>query len=102
MSDRPSRSEKEYFALREAELHRARHREAIQSHRNEERKTHFMKCPHCGADLTTVSVDGFAVDRCGECLGVYIEARAAEGLLQAKQGTLHGMFKSMIRGVSSH
>ncbi len=102
MSDKPSRNEAEYFALREAELHRERHREAIQSHEDEERKTHFMKCPHCGADLTTVSVDGLTIDRCGECQGVYIEAKAAERMLKAKQEALHGMFKSMIRGVSAH
>ena len=102
MSDKPSRNEAEYFALREAELHRERHRETSQSHDDEERKTHFMKCPHCGADLTTVSVDGLTIDRCRECQGVYIEAKAAERLLTAKQEALHGMFKSMIRGVSSH
>jgi len=102
MSDKPSRGEGEYFALREAELHRERHRNAIQSHREQERKAHFMKCPHCGADLATVSVDGFTVDRCVECRGVFIEAKAAEGLLKTKHETLHGIFKSMIRGVSSH
>ena len=102
MTDKPSRNEEEYFALREAELHRERHRKAIQSHEDEERKTHFMKCPHCGADMDTVSVDGVTIDRCTECHGVFIEAQAADGLLRAKQATLHSIFKSMIHNVSSH
>ncbi|UCD23409.1 MAG: zf-TFIIB domain-containing protein [Gemmatimonadota bacterium] len=102
MSDRPSRNEEEYFALREAELHRERHRKAIGSHEDEERKAHFMKCPHCGAEMNTVSVDGITTDRCTECHGVFIEAEAADRLLQEKRETLHSIFKSMIRGVSSH
>jgi ribosomal protein L37AE/L43A len=101
MTDKPSRNEGEYFKLREAELLRKRHKEAAKAHEQEERRKHFMKCPKCGADMVSESVGGIGFDRCSECSGVFLDATAAETLLKADQGTAAGIFKSMLRGVSS-
>ena len=60
---------------------------------------HAGKASMFGVD-TTVSVDGITIDRCTECHGVFVEAKAADELLKAKQETLHSIFKSMIRGVA--
>jgi Zn-finger nucleic acid-binding protein len=102
MTDRPSKNEEEFFALREAELHRHRHQEAARARDTEERKRHHMRCPRCGAGLATESVGGISFDRCRECRGVFIEAAAAEELIRADRGTMTSIFKSMIRSVSAH
>ena len=102
MTDRPSKNEEEFFALREAELHRERHEEATRAREAEERKRHLMRCPRCGAALTTESVAGISFDRCRECRGVFIESAAAEKLIKTDTGIMTGIFKSMIRSVSAH
>ncbi len=99
MTDRPSRNEVEYFQLREAELLRKRHREAAKAQARAERSKHFMKCPRCGADMTSESAGHIGFDRCSDCRGVFLDAAAANTLIEADQGTAARIFKSMIRGV---
>ena len=102
MTDRPSKNEEEFFALREAELHRERHQEAARAREEQERKRHHMRCPRCGAALGTESVEGISFDRCPDCRGVFIESAAAEKLIKTGSDIMTGIFKSMIRSVSAH
>ena len=99
MTDKPSRNEEEYFAREEAaRLKQSRagvHRAAIE----EERKSHFMKCPKCGTDLKTVDYHGVEVDRCPDCNGVWFDAGEVESLVEKDSGVID-VLRSMIRTVS--
>ena len=101
MTDKPSRNEGEYFAKREADILRARREAADRAARDAGRRSHFMKCPKCGADLKTEEWSGIQVDRCPECLGVWFDAGEAEDLIkhEHQSGGLAGVFTALVRGV---
>ena len=52
-SEKPSRNEDEYFAREDAELLRKQRERAHAAAVEAERKTHYMKCPKDGYDLTS-------------------------------------------------
>jgi hypothetical protein len=99
MTEKPSRNEEEYFAKREAELRKERHEAAAQEAASTARKAHYMKCPKCGADLSTEDYHGIQVDRCTECHGVWFDAGEAEALLETEAGGVVSVFRSIMRGV---
>ena len=100
MAEKPSHNEDEYFAKREAEILKANREAAGRKAKDSERSSHHMKCPKCGADLTTEEYHGIQVDRCHECLGVWFDAGEAESLLKKEStGGLGGILASLVRGV---
>ncbi|HWP37227.1 MAG TPA: zf-TFIIB domain-containing protein [Gemmatimonadales bacterium] len=101
MTTKPSHNEDEYFARRDAEILKARREAAERAARDAVRRSHFMKCPKCGADLKTEEWSGIQVDRCHECLGVWFDAGEAEELIkhEAKGGGLASVFTALVRGV---
>lgn len=92
--------EEEYFAKREAEILKARREAAERAARDAERRSHFMKCPKCGATLVTENRSGIQVDKCPECLGMWFDAGEAEQLIKAEgaQG-VGGLFAALARGL---
>lgn len=72
--EKPSRNEDEYFVKLDAELMKQRRMELDSSRANQERASHFMKCPKCGADLAEREVHQVKVDVCTECGGVWLDA----------------------------
>jgi hypothetical protein len=80
--DKPSQNEDEYFAQRDLELRQKLHREMLQEREAAERRTHYMKCPKCGADLGTTDYEGVQIDRCPDCQGVWLDAGELEVLHQ--------------------
>ncbi len=100
MTDKPSRNEEEFFALKEAELLKARRAEAEREQADAERKTHYMKCPKCGHDLKTEEYHGLEVDRCTRCSGVWFDTGEAEQLLDGEHdGMFQNVFGAILRGV---
>lgn len=100
MTDTPSRNEEEFFALKEAELLKARRAQAERERAEAERKTHYMKCPKCGFDLKTEEYHGLEVDRCTQCAGVWFDAGEAEELLDGEHNSMfHSVFGAVLRGV---
>ena len=99
MTEKPSRNEEEYFAKREAEILKARREAAERAERDAERKSHFMKCPKCGAGLLTEEYRSVQVDRCPECLGVWFDAGEAEEIIRNEQQGASGIFSALVRGV---
>jgi Zn-finger nucleic acid-binding protein len=72
--EKPSKNEEEYFALRDAELLR-RQREAAEAAALEaERRSHYMKCPKDGYDLTSSAFHGVQVETCPHCGGMWVDA----------------------------
>lgn len=74
MPDKPSRNEDEYFVKQDAELMQ-KTREKLRAQQEEaERRTHFMKCPKDGYDLTSRDLHGVQVETCGHCGGMWLDA----------------------------
>jgi len=102
MTEKPSRNEEEYFVKREAEILKARREAAARAQADAQRRSHLMKCPKCGADLHTEAYHGVQVDRCKECLGIWLDAGEAETLIKAdKHGGLAEVLKSVVRGLKT-
>ncbi len=99
MTDKPSRNEEEYFARQEAERLEKSRAEVQRVTIESKRKSHYMKCPKCGADLSAVDYHGVQVDRCPECNGVWFDAGEVESLVKKDTGVID-VLRSMIRTVS--
>ncbi len=98
-TDKPSRAEEEYFAKKEAELRDKRRQEAEAVARDAERKSHYMRCPKCGATLEAEAYHGIEIDRCTECDGIWFDAGEAELLIEKETAGFGKIFASMVRGV---
>jgi hypothetical protein len=99
--EKPSRNEEEYFAKRDAELIRAHREAAARAAKDAERRSHYMKCPKCGADLTTETHHGIQVDRCPECHGVWFDAGEVEQIvkLETQREAGGGLLAALMRGM---
>ncbi|HEU4630833.1 MAG TPA: zf-TFIIB domain-containing protein [Gemmatimonadaceae bacterium] len=72
--EKPSRNEDEYFVKMDAELLKQR-RAALDAERaRQERASHYMRCPKCGASLTERELHHVKVDICPECGGMWLDA----------------------------
>lgn len=74
IEEKPSRNEDEYFVKLDAELMKQRRQELDASRAQQERASHYMKCPKCGADLAERELHQVKVDVCTECGGVWLDA----------------------------
>jgi hypothetical protein len=72
-TEKPSHNEDEYFARQDAELIKKQRAAREQAEAAAERRSHYMKCPKCGANLQAVDFHGVQIDRCNECLGVWLD-----------------------------
>jgi Zn-finger nucleic acid-binding protein len=102
MSDKPSKNEDEYFALREAEILKARKKAAERAAADSERRTHLMRCPKCGGHLKADTYHEIQVERCPDCLGVWFDAGEAETLMRADTNRFTAVFRALVRGVQVH
>ena len=73
-TEKPSRNEGGYFALQNAELLRQQHEKFAAAAAEAERKTHYMKCPKDGYDLTSTQFHGVQIETCPHCGGVWLDA----------------------------
>jgi uncharacterized protein len=48
---------------------------------------HFMKCPKCGHDMKTETLDSIEIDRCTFCEGVYFDAGELDQLFLTKKAS---------------
>ena len=79
-TDKPSRNEDEYFAQQNAELLRKQREQADNAAREAERRSHYMKCPKDGYDLTSSQVHGVTIETCSHCGGIWLDAGELEVL----------------------
>jgi uncharacterized protein len=78
--EKPSRNEDEYFAKEDAELMRKQRERASAASAEAERKSHYMKCPKDGHDLTSSQVHGVTIETCSHCGGIWLDAGELEAL----------------------
>ena len=99
--DKPSRAEDEYFARQELERRKkwAAEQSAKMAAEEKERlkQLHFMKCPKCGMDLTTIEFQGISIDKCPNCNGTFFDAGEVEQLLEPKNSGLFGKVMSVFK-----
>lgn len=72
-TDKPSQNEAEYFARQDADLIKQQRADREKAAITAERKSHHMKCPKCGANLTAIDLHGVQIDRCAECEGIWLD-----------------------------
>jgi uncharacterized protein len=72
--EKPSRNEDEYFAREDAELLRKQRERAAAAALEAERKSHHMKCPKDGYDLTSSEYHGVTIETCPHCGGMWLDA----------------------------
>lgn len=100
MSDKPSRNEDEYFAREDAERIRKLRAEQEAAEAARERRTHFMKCPKCGADLHTETFHAVQIDRCPDCHGVWLDHGELDLLIKHEDpGVLRRVFGDVAASV---
>jgi hypothetical protein len=91
INEKPSRNEDEYFVKQDAEAIKA-YRARLDAERlATERKSHFMKCPKCGADLKEKRLGNVAVDTCPDCNGMWLDAGELDLVRQARASDQHGL-----------
>ena len=73
-----SRNEDEYFAQQNAELLRKQREKQEAAALEAERKTHYMKCPKDGYDLSSSEFHGVQIETCPHCTGVWLDAGELE------------------------
>ncbi len=89
MSDfKPTRGEDEYFVKKDADLIREQRSRLDSERARAERRSHFMKCPKCGADLQEVEFHHMKIDRCNECGGVWLDKGELEMLDHVDQSAV--------------
>jgi uncharacterized protein len=89
-SDKPSRNEDEYFAREDAELMRKQRERAHSAAVEAERKTHYMKCPKDGYDLTSSEYHGVQIETCPHCGGMWLDAGELEAVAHEDHSTVLG------------
>jgi uncharacterized protein (DUF983 family) len=83
-SDKPTKTEDEYFAREDAEKTK-RLREKLKQEILEEQKQPikdicYKRCPKCGGELNEVLFRGLKIDRCAACNGVWLDSGELEKL----------------------
>ena len=82
---RTTHNEDEYFAKHDAELLKERRAALDEQRAKQERASHFMKCPKCGADLEEKEHQSIKVDVCPECHGLWLDQGEVDLLHRVSQ-----------------
>lgn len=75
--DKPSKTEDEYFAKEDAEKKKRLAKSISDKHTKEERKHIqefcYLKCPKCGGQLSELLYRGIQIEKCVDCMGVWLD-----------------------------
>lgn len=87
---KPISSEEEYFAREDAEkLRRAaakRAEDLAQAEQVRLKELHYMHCPKCGMELSTLEMRGLQIERCFHCNGTWLDEGELEQLAGKEGG----------------
>ena len=98
--NRPRHNEEEYFARREADRLKAQREAVMQAARAAERRTHYMKCPKCGANLVREKREGAEIETCPECHGIWLDPSDAAVLTRpGARDAATGLLTALARGM---
>jgi hypothetical protein len=95
--------EEGWFRANEARLieeARAKRLAAERQHQTEEadirRVLYWKKCPKCGADMQTATIDGVDVEKCPQCEGIFFDRGELETLLLKHDTHRRGFFRRLL------
>lgn len=98
-TEKPSQNEDEYFARRDAELLKEQRAKQEKAVRDAERKSHYLKCPKDGADLSPIELHGVQIEQCPECQGIWLDAGELEILTKhSDPGFIGRVFGDFLAG----
>jgi hypothetical protein len=95
MDEKPSRNEDEFFLKRDAELIAQQRVRLDEERLRNERSSHYMKCPKCGADLVEREFHNVKIDQCTECKGLWLDAGEMEIISRIDQSRVGGFMRSL-------
>lgn len=104
--DLRQKNENEWFARHEEELlrqarraHESRMAELTARQKQGEdrrlREMHWMKCPKCGHDMQSLSIETVEVDRCGTCEGIFFDKGELDAVLLSRDTERRGFFRRL-------
>ena len=93
--NKPSRNEDEYFVKQDADLIKEQRNRLDSERARAERRSHYMKCPKCGADLVETEFHHMKIDKCPECQGMWLDKGELEMLEHVDQSAIRGFVRSM-------
>lgn len=99
MPDKPSSNEEEYFLKQDADLVKSLRSKRDAEREAAERKSHFMKCPKCGASLSEVTTHHVVVEVCPDCKGMWLDAGELDVLRKVKEHRFGALFKELFRSL---
>ena len=88
--------EDEYFARHNAELIKQHRATLDEQRRNVERKSHYMKCPKCGADLQEKEFHHMKIDVCPECGGTWLDKGELQMLTHVERNAFSRFIGDML------
>ena len=93
---KPSEREAEYIAKMEFDkkkkIEEEKHKKLKEEEKKKLKELHNMKCPKCGMELIEIDYRGIKVDRCSECLGIWLDTGELESISKLEKGTLDKLF----------
>ena len=75
---------------REASLDQARSEEAAKL-----KELHWMRCPKCGHEMATLTLEGLCVDKCTVCEGIFFDRGELDELLLKRSHERRGIFRKL-------
>jgi uncharacterized protein len=93
--------EAEYFARIEFERRKDRlekeHQEMKAAEKKRLKELHHMRCPKCGMEMVELEFEGVSIDKCTECLGIYLDDGELTTLLNKKHAGALGRFSKLFK-----
>ncbi|MGH9317511.1 MAG: zf-TFIIB domain-containing protein [Thermoanaerobaculia bacterium] len=62
----------------------------------ERRRTHWRKCPKCGADMAVETISGIEIEKCPSCQGIFFDRGELEQLLLKHDTQRRGFFRKLL------
>lgn len=96
MPKKPSEQEEEYFArqefARKKKLEEKRRESMLEEERKKLKDLHYMSCPKCGMSLIEIDYKGVKIDKCSECLGIWLDTGELESILEMESSAISSFF----------
>jgi len=96
MSVKPSEKEEEYFAKMQFEkkkkIEEEKHKKLATEEKNRLKDLHFMRCPKCGMELIEIDYKSIKIDKCSECVGIWLDAGELDSVSKIEKTGLDKLF----------
>ncbi len=94
-------NEDKYFAKMEFERKKKALEEEHERLKANERKKlkeqHWMRCPKCGLEMVELEFENVKIDKCTECLGIYLDDGELDQLLESKNAGVMSRFAKLFK-----